>query len=40
MIQADGPDEFAAASLPVLARAVERQIHDHPKGWTKWMFWP
>jgi acyl carrier protein len=40
MIQADGPDEFAAANLPVLARTVERQIHDHPEDWTKRMFWP
>ena len=40
MIQADGPDEFAAASLAVLARTVERQIHDHPEDCTKWVFWP
>lgn len=40
MNQADGPDEFAAASLPVLVRTAEPQIHDHPEDWTKWMFWP
>ena len=40
MIQADGADEFAAANLPVLAGAVERQIQDHPEDWTKWIFWP
>jgi acyl carrier protein len=40
MIQADGPDEFAAANLPVLAGTVERQIQDHPEDWTKGIFWP
>jgi len=40
MNQANGPDEFAAASLPVLVRTVEPQIQDHPEDWTKWMFWP
>lgn len=34
MIQADGPDEFATANLPVLAGTVERQIQDHPEDWT------
>jgi len=37
IIQADGPDEFAAANLPVLAGAVERQIQNHPEDWTKWI---
>jgi lauroyl/myristoyl acyltransferase len=40
MTPADGPDEFAAANLPVLAGAVERQIQAHPEEWTKWIFRP
>ena len=37
MTQADGPDEFAAANLPLLAGAIERQIRDHPEDWSKWI---
>ena len=36
-IQADSPDEFAAANLPLLAGAMERQIRDHPEDWAKWI---
>ena len=36
-IPADGSDEFAAANLPLLAGAIERQIRDHPEDWSKWI---